>query len=53
MTIAKAITALVMGLLATALAGLNVTPDTPLIGVAEALITFAVVYFIPNKTVNE
>jgi hypothetical protein len=49
MTIAKAVTALVMGLLMMFLQQFGVTPDTPIASVVEILLTAAAVYYIPNK----
>jgi hypothetical protein len=49
MTIAKALTALVMTGLIALLGGLGITPDTPLVSVIEILVTAAAVYYIPNK----
>jgi hypothetical protein len=49
MTIAKAITALVMGLLMMFLQQFGITPETPLVQVIEVLITAASVYYVPNK----
>ena len=49
MTIAEALTALVMTGLMALLGGLGITPETPLMTVVEILITTAAVYYIPNK----
>ena len=49
MTIAKAITALVVGLVMMFLQNFGITPETPIAQVIEILITAGAVYYIPNK----
>ena len=52
MTIAKSITALVMGLLMMFLSQFGVTPDMPFVDVIGILVTTVAVYWIPNKGVD-